>query len=307
MKKILIIKKNTDDFEQYYNEMLEKVGCLVRPITDFDYLQVGGIVTKARRFLKLASIKPKKLAGYDIIIVFEDGGLMPFLKMKIHDSRTRLILWQWNLKSPEIAARQERLKKVCEIWTFEPGDAARYGWNLNNHFYKPIDYEAPLQYSQVKTAFCACADKGRYPLLKKVKTLLEDNCVQCDFILVREKGCQYVKEDALWIKDKGLTYRESLRRTLKCDLIVDIVQPGQVAITVRTLEGMFYNKKIVTNNTEIKNYSFYNPSNVFIIGYDNKYSFQEFLRVPVQKIPEVILKEYRMERWVEHFAEENPR
>ena len=44
----------------------------------------------------------------------------------------------------------------------------------------------------------------------------------------------------------------------------EIVQPGQGGLTIRTLEALFYNKKLITNNESITEYDFYNADNIFI-------------------------------------------
>jgi hypothetical protein len=47
-------------------------------------------------------------------------------------------------------------------------------------------------------------------------------------------------------------------------VVVDFSHPKQSGLTMRTIECIGLNKKIITNNNEVKNYSFYNSNNIFL-------------------------------------------
>ena len=47
-----------------------------------------------------------------------------------------------------------------------------------------------------------------------------------------------------WVKENGMPYGEFLQHTLNSDIVVDLLRPGQSGLTVRTLEALFYNKKL---------------------------------------------------------------
>ena len=50
-----------------------------------------------------------------------------------------------------------------------------------------------------------------------------------------------------------------MRRELSAKCILEIVQKGQVALTLRPYEAVAYNKKLLTNNKTILNFKYYNP------------------------------------------------
>ena len=56
-----------------------------------------------------------------------------------------------------------------------------------------------------------------------------------------------------------MDYGEIIDVVKKSNCILEVVQKGQSAITLRTLEAVYYRKKLLTNNTNIKKYSFYDP------------------------------------------------
>ena len=55
----------------------------------------------------------------------------------------------------------------------------------------------------------------------------------------------------------GMPYKEALQYSYNSDLVVEIVRDGQAGISLRTCEAIFFNKKLLTNNSCIKKMPFY--------------------------------------------------
>lgn len=49
-----------------------------------------------------------------------------------------------------------------------------------------------------------------------------------------------------------ISYQENLDNIRKSKCIVDVVQKGQIGLTLRPLESLFFKKKLLTNNKCIK-------------------------------------------------------
>lgn len=301
-EKTLVVKYDDNEFEKYYNSILEKHGMHVLPISYFEKnSKNSGLLEKIRRVLCLLSISRRKIQEYNMIIVFEDIALATALRMKA-TKRTRIIYWQWNLLSETEARKLSLIRPFCELWTFDSFDAKRYSLNLNCQFYDINSLVIQPYKNKSKRAFCACVDKGRYKTLKNIQTLLQSNNIECDFLLVRDVGQTYADEDYEWISNQGIPYSEFLYRTLQSDIIVDLVQPNQTGITVRVLEALFYNKKLITNNIFIKQYDFYNSDNIFIYEQDDENSLYAFLNTPYKEISDHVKANYTVEAWLSGFA-----
>lgn len=67
------------------------------------------------------------------------------------------------------------------------------------------------------------------------------------------------------------------------------------------MEALFYNKKLITNNTDIRRYDFYNPKNIFIFGEDSLEGIKEFVESPITEVPEQIRQRYDINTWIEHY------
>lgn len=83
------------------------------------------------------------------------------------------------------------------------------------------------------------------------------------------------------------------------NIVIDLLQFKQSGVTQRTLDALYLNKKIITNNSYIKNYDFYNPNNILIIN--SKTSDEEiknFKKKKYVKISKKILAYYSIENWI---------
>lgn len=83
--------------------------------------------------------------------------------------------------------------------------------------------------------------------------------------------------------------------------IVEINQSQQNGLTVRALEALFTEKKLITNNLDIINMDFYNKNNIFIIGQDSFNLLRKFIDSDYEKIPKSIIDNYSASKWLARF------
>ena len=85
-----------------------------------------------------------------------------------------------------------------------------------------------------------------------------------------------------WSSEKKFPIQNTWSIWEKSNIIVDLLQDKQEGITVRTLEGVFYGKKILTNNTKIRQSDLYDPDNIFVLKNANVNELQKFLKKLLQ-------------------------
>lgn len=305
-KKILIVKRQDNDFEAFYSDEMKKRGADVIEPTDLRPIVPNQRIKNIFNDLKamIFGVRCVNLKSYDLIISFEDVRGIPILWYgKRKDAR--LILWNWNILSPKSAARENQMASFCEIWTFDPGDAATYGWKLNHDFYLPYKGKTVVTPKQdgIQTAFCVSADKGRYNLIKKIRNELTQNGVHCDFWVVKDGSSVYAPEDSVWLYEKGLPYQDVLKKTWESNIVVDVVQSAQEGITVRALEALYYGKKLITTHKRIASSLLYDSRNVFIVGKDDWSKLKPFLAQKQVPIKQEALEKYSFEDWLKRFSE----
>ena len=105
------------------------------------------------------------------------------------------------------------------------------------------------------------------------------------------------------MRENTLSYEEVITKIKKSKCLLEINLEGQEGITLRTLEALFFNKKLITNNIKIKEYDFYNENNIYVINDKNisnetLIEIKTFLKLKKQKINDEILKKYTFEFWL---------
>ena len=64
------------------------------------------------------------------------------------------------------------------------------------------------------------------------------------------------------------------------------------------MESHRFRKKLITTNTDIVNYDFYNPNNIFVWTEDCKDIPDAFFETDYEELPEEIFKKYSLENWL---------
>lgn len=70
-------------------------------------------------------------------------------------------------------------------------------------------------------------------------------------------------------KNTSISYHENISMVRSCDVIIEINHHSQRGLTLRAIEALAFNKKLITSNKDILKYEFYSPDMIFIIGYDD--------------------------------------
>lgn len=82
-------------------------------------------------------------------------------------------------------------------------------------------------------------------------------------------------------------------------VVIDISHPNQKGLSMRPYECIGLERKLITNNAEIKNYDFYNPNNIFVIeNFDNLEIPDSFLNTSYEKLPTNIYEKYHISNWL---------
>lgn len=98
-----------------------------------------------------------------------------------------------------------------------------------------------------------------------------------------------------------MSYSLLLDYVAKSKAILDIVQEGQEGLTLRSMEALFFEKKLITNNQSIIKEKFYRKENIFIIGHDKIDEIEEFMNAAYIKNTEEVLKYYDFNAWINRF------
>lgn len=227
---------------------------------------------------------------YDTVITADTGNTFAVIKdLKKHYPELRIINWYRNPVS-KAAPIITNANDYCEVWSFDKSDCIKYGLQYNPQFC--VKCVIQPNNSIAKTdAFFIGGNKGRLEQLLNLETKLQQEGQVTDFKIVGYNSGR-------------LTYREVIERIINTKIIVDIQSVGQEGLTLRPIEALLYEKKLITNNINVRTYNFYNSNNIFILNEDSEEKLNQFLKTPYQKMPISIVKEYQIPGWINKFEGE---
>lgn len=292
-----------------YQVEYKKISRIGRGIRRFWH--IGHIPMFSTVFFKLDK---KKLDQYDLIILYEclySFDVIQFIRT--YNKHCRLILWLWNSVkgftiTPLYNAHAIFLKIIThrnakeynyEIWSFDHMDCEKFTLQYNNQYCAKYD-DLNLQDIKYDVLFQGL-DKGRLPILKELFKQFEILGISCNLKVIPDKRKNYRKDEFSFLMKQPLPYHAFVQRELQSRCFLEIVQKGQTDITWRAVEAQFYGRKLITNCYSIKNYDFYDPRNIFILGVDSFVNLKKFIETPFHKIDPNIINKYQFDGWIENF------
>jgi len=100
-------------------------------------------------------------------------------------------------------------------------------------------------------------------------------------------------------KFKSLSEKENLSILRKSNSVFDMQHNKQSGLTMRTIETLGAKRKLITFNTNIKKYDFYNENNTFVVDEHNWSGIEQFIKHEYEPIDEGIYRKYSLHSWIE--------
>ena len=249
---------------------------------------------------------------YDYVFVIKSEALNEdILKAyKNHYKNAEFILYLWDAVG-NVPDGKQKLKFYDKVFTFDPVDAKKYSLNLRPLFFRKEYAKQPEVKKEYKyeAAFIGTAHTIRPLIVKKIEEQCEamgKKCYSYFFLShiivfmynkilnpvyrnIKKKDIQF---KPLSVEEINAVYEES-----KC--IIDAEHIAQHGLTMRTIEMVGMQKKLITTNKNIKDYDFYNENNICIIDRNNPVISKEFLESEYHPVDEKILKKYSLRYFVQ--------
>lgn len=253
---------------------------------------------------KLKEIRPEDKVIFWAVENVKD---LKILSAEIDSSRLTSLLWNPVRQVCHRSKRQEReytrVMDTCGIraCTFDRDDARLLGIDYVGQVYRmPDDTSIAEEDTDI---FFIGADKGRTSTLDKLAEKFDSAGIVYDFCILPDRHSRLDRYPRLGksIISRPLPYAETLKRIRKSRCVLEIVQNGQSGLTLRSLEAMFYGKKLITNLSSVKDEKFYRKENVYILGDESQpwQSIEEFLSSPAVPLSEYgLLDDYDITTWI---------
>ena len=192
--------------------------------------------------------------------------------------------------------------KICnkkkKIYSFDEQDCKEYNLKYNTQFFFKSTRN---KNTFVNDMYFVGVDKNRYKYIDELYMYLTSNSLKPLFQIIPDNNKQY--ENKLIICERFVEYDEVLRNVSVSKALLDIGKPGQIGMTYRAMEALFYDKKIVTNNIHYRNLPFYSPNKIYIITDNSFNGLAEFINSPSIKYSDKVKQYYNIKNWIGRFNE----
>jgi hypothetical protein len=210
------------------------------------------------------------------------------------------------------------LKYFDRKFTFDPDDAVNFNLNFRPLFY--LDSYSKIKKIAVQKAkydllFLGTAHSDRYKITNiVVNWCSENNLTSFYYYFIHGRLVYFYKKlfdqsfkifDYKKLNFESLTTNQILELYKNANVILDINHPGQKGLTMRTFEAIGAGKKMITTNSEIKRYSFYNENNIFLIDRNNIVLDKNFFDSTYKNIGTDLYDKLSIEGWLHCLFVEN--
>jgi hypothetical protein len=190
---------------------------------------------------------------------------------------------------------------ALKAYTFDPLDARAYGLELAEQVFRHDPTPEGTAPARNIDLYFIGSDKGRLPQLVPWKRLFERQGLRTHFHIVADRHKAYSPRDRALVTSAWIPYASNIELVRRSRCVLEVLQGTQSGPTIRSIEALFFNCKLITNNASIVDCEFYHPSRIFVIGRDRQEDLQAFLRSPAEVAGEDLLSKHEIRSWLRKF------
>lgn len=228
-----------------------------------------------RTLVKAIGIKKSGcvLFFYDYGLLARDLDFIKYIKKKY--PQTKLVYLFSNIVSISGAVKHKILVRLNDyydqIFAFDPNDAIKFGFDFSPLIYtRDPDYK---EEEKVYDIFYVGNAKDRLDTLHEIYKSCVDSGLKCCFYINGVASEKQVYSDIHY--NHLLSYQDVLKLIAKSRCMVDAIQGGSSAMTIKVCEAVTYDKKLITTNESIKQEPYFSPDRVLI--YHNNCDINSFI------------------------------
>ncbi|MBQ7640943.1 MAG: hypothetical protein IJS83_00600 [Acholeplasmatales bacterium] len=326
MKKVLFISTT---FNSYYKEIIDSFEQIGYEVDWYSDRPSNSIFTRAMIRLNPNFLKRKikkysnmilentKNKIYDLVFVILGQSFDESFweKLKESNPKSKFVYYLWD-SSINFNCIEKNYKFFDIIYSFDKNDCAKFGFNFHPLFYTKQFYVPTVNIdNKFDFVYIGTVKPGRYKIVNDILNKLESAGLKGYkfFYLHSKKVLTYYKfkykNEFKKVKANDLYFNllskdECFDIENKSRIIVDVPQPGQLGLTIRIFEALGMQKKIITTNSDIKNYDFYNEDNIYILDNENISFDSNFFTKSYSPIDEGIRKKYFVLNWLKYMIGE---
>lgn len=316
-KKVLLLAPKFFGYEFEIKKELENLGAKV---IYFDERPKNDFFTKVLIRLNQKYFIKKKINDYYIYIANETKGenidylflvspeTIDIKKINYFKSlhpNIKVYTYMWDSIKNKKKSMQY-IEVSDKFFTFDPSDV-----KINNKIdflplfyiedYKNLDDSMAHEFD---ISFIGTIHSNRYQVVKSIQTeglrvfYFFYSPSKILFTLQRFLNKDFRSINLNDISFESLNKKQILVKISKSKAVIDIEHPDQKGLTMRTMEMIGAKKKLITTNSNIKEYDFYLPNNIYIVDRNNPQISKSFFESRYEELPQNIYDKYSLRNWI---------
>lgn len=190
-------------------------------------------------------------SGYETYIKY---GLLDALK-KRHPN-CKIVCFYQDLAAVRKNSQPIKMKEWFDlVLSFDQQECEQFGWEYYPLVYSCTEIEDDSQISESDIFFVGKA-KNRLSEILQAYEVFRDAGLKCDFHIVDVPQNEQKYSDEIDYCSQ-MPYSENLKRIKKTRCLLEIMQQGGHGYTLRYCEAIAHNRRMITNNPEVRKAEFY--------------------------------------------------
>ncbi len=327
-KKILLAVPDHVGFPDVFKRNLEHIGLEVFTLTapPIDHFKYKNIFQRAHNFIRKKFFKDRdfkrklfleqnkheliqKLNGVEKIdytlFIRPDQYSIEVVKM-VRQKSDKMLCYQWDglERYPNI---YEYIPFMDRFFVFDTKDlSVENTLPLTNFFFDFFETNSIVNKNEVY--YIGSYLEDRLELIGDIDQKLDILGIDRTIKIVsnRNRVIELINSKGLIPYPNTISYMENLKAVVNATVLIDIQNPIHNGLSFRIFEGLGYDKKIITTNTDVIKYDFYHPNNILVWDNQTKEDLSSFLSLPYQVLPKHVKNKYSFTNWFSYITEEKP-
>lgn len=239
--------------------------------------------------------KAQNLSHYETIVVMNTDFFSDHFLTIIRTKTKNLVGNHWDglSRTPHIYPKIYYFDKFF-VFDKKDVDESKKIYFLTNFFFN-FDENKKNEIIEQDVFYLGTFVKERFNTLQKLSEVFSGRGISQKIVLFDWQ--KRPSEGAVTFSNKFISYEENIGYVKKSKALLDLKLKDHNGLSFRFFEALHYDKKLITNNSDIKNYDFYRKENIFIISEDSEEDLNNFIESTYQIIPADIKNKYSFENW----------
>ncbi|MCQ9634943.1 hypothetical protein MP477_08270 [Chryseobacterium sp. WG23] len=240
-----------------------------------------------------------KISHADYALVVRPDLFSKNVLAKIQKKSTYTVAYQWD-GMQRFPLAEDTIQYFDSFFVFDERDTIRYPQTKHIHnFY--FDYLPEKSEIKQDLFFVGTFMKDRIEELCNLSILFQEKNLKTNInvIYTKEKHIRKYQEYPINFTRTGMSFEENMKNAKSSRIILDFQNTIHKGLSFRVFEAVGYRKKLITNNELVKEYSFYNSSNIFLLNDHNMSDITHFLADDYIGSSDEIYQRYSFSNWIQ--------